>query len=67
MTGQGCRPDTWEVVVYDGNEWFRGPVKFESRPAAEAAAALIRLAPVYVRSTRELDTVGLPEGAPDRC
>lgn len=58
--------DTWEVVVFDGATWFRGPVKYESRAEAEHAAERINVAPAYVRSTHELNLHGVTEGAPEQ-
>jgi hypothetical protein len=56
---------TWEVIVYDGMHWFRGPVKFATVDEASEAAMRITLAPTMVKSTREIETSGLPKVAPD--
>lgn len=47
-----------------GAAWFRGPVKYETRTEAEHAAGKITVAPTMVKTTREIETVGLPEGPP---
>lgn len=49
------RAETYEVVVYDGAVWFRGPVRYDDRAEAERAAASIKIAPACVKTTRELE------------
>jgi hypothetical protein len=58
---------TWEVIVWDGVKWFRAapPISFDTRQQAEDAIKMLNgLALAYIRTTRELETVGLPEGPP---
>lgn len=63
--------DTWEIIRYDADDdaWFRSGVTYTTRHDAEqtAAAAVETFGdtrPRYIRTTRELDVVGLPEGPP---
>ena len=69
------KSDTWEIIYYDAtfDEWIRPAVAaavlvrddytFATRLEAEGLAKHYRF-PTYVRTTRELDSIGLPEGPP---
>ncbi len=58
--------NTWECVVWDGAAWQRFPdCIFMTPEAALDASTKIPAGAVYVRTTRELDTIGLPDGPPE--
>lgn len=66
------KSDTWEVIVWLCGGWWRCDVRHPDRVAAERCAEhlVARCTPFepgatcYVRTTRELDSIGLPEGPP---
>lgn len=60
------KSDTWEVIYYlaGRNLWVRPRDIFPDALAAAEHAPSYGNYPMYFRTTRELDSIGLPEGPP---
>lgn len=54
----------WQVIVWDGFHWFRGPVIYDDEREARDAASRIKFARAEARSLDEIQAMGIPDWAP---